>query len=455
MSTPRRPAIPLWPGLAAAALVGLVYLLFAGRGSFHLRQSNFPHHVLVADAWLHGQLSVREEVLADRVAEYLRQRRDAAERGAGRLFSEEEWTLRRQRMVAAPLHDWAIVDGRYYGYWPPMPSALLLPYVALVGPGASDTLVSCLVGAAGVFLTFLMVREAAQRGFAPGSAQTTTALALLLGLGTVHFYLAASGQVWFLSQILESFFLTLAIWLALRGGRRATGALAAGAALGAAFLTRSNAIATAPFFLLAFRAQHEGAERPWRGALLPGVWFSLPLIAAGAIALAFNQARFGDPFDNGWVSQTKTMANPRFLPDYLAHGIFSPWYLGRNIFYYFLNPLLRHHPVSGALTFDPEGNSMFLVTPALLYALRASPRQSWFTLALWLGLLPGLLLLLLFIGPGWYQFGNRYFLDVMPLAILLVAVGLRGRLTRVSLALIAASIAVNFWGAYRFFAEQS
>jgi hypothetical protein len=98
---------------------------------------------------------------------------------------------------------------------------------------------------------------------------------------------------------------------------------------------------------------------------------------------------------------------------------------------------------------------MFLVTPALLYVFRASPRRDWFTLGTWLGLGSGLLLLLLFIGTGWYQFGNRYLLDVMPLALLLVAIGMRGRLSPVSAALIAVSIAVNAWGTWRFFAEQS
>jgi hypothetical protein len=60
------------------------------------------------------------------------------------------------------------------------------------------------------------------------------------------------------------------------------------------------------------------------------------------------------------------------------------------------------------------------------------------------------MMLLLFMGTGWYQFGNRYLLDLMPLAILLIATGMEGRLTFMSAILIILSIVANAWGTYRF-----
>ncbi len=72
----------------------------------------------------------------------------------------------------------------------------------------------------------------------------------------------------------------------------------------------------------------------------------------------------------------------------------------------------------------------------------------------WWGTATCMILLLLFEGSGWYGFGNRYLLDLMPLAILLIAIGMGGRLTRVSIALIGLSLVVNAWGMYRFCAEQ-
>ena len=63
-------------------------------------------------------------------------------------------------------------------------------------------------------------------------------------------------------------------------------------------------------------------------------------------------------------------------------------------------------------------------------------------------------MLLLFFGTGWFNFGNRYLLDLMPLATALVAVGMGGRLTRVSVFLIIVSVLINTWGLYRFSLEQ-
>jgi hypothetical protein len=114
---------------------------------------------------------------------------------------------------------------------------------------------------------------------------------------------------------------------------------------------------------------------------------------------------------------------------------------------------LRRLPTTGAITFDPFGNSMFLVTPALLYVFRAHRRRSWLTIGAWSGTATCLALLLCFMGTGWYNFGNRYLLDLMPLAILLIATGMQGRLTRVSVCLITLSVLVNAWGTYRFCVE--
>jgi hypothetical protein len=61
---------------------------------------------------------------------------------------------------------------------------------------------------------------------------------------------------------------------------------------------------------------------------------------------------------------------------------------------------------------------------------------------------------MVFHGTGWYQFGQRYLLDIMPFLLLLVAFGMRGRLSRVSIALVLLSLATNAWGTYRFLVEQ-
>jgi len=450
--------IPVWPGALAAAVVALVYLTVASSGTFHFRPSLFPHHVLIADAWLHGQLNVRNEIIARRNQEFYRRYQAALQQEMakrGEQLSEAQWQQFRSSITPPSAHDWTEVDGKYYGYWGPMVPALLLPYVAVAGLQASDMLVSCLVGAATVLLTFLMLRRAGVAGLVRVDTSLCVALALLLGLGTVHFYLAVTGQVWFLSQTVATFFLTLSIWLLLHGEAGAGWIVGAGAAFGASLLSRASLMATAPFFyLVIFALWRRRDARAWPQLIRQALAFSLPVIVAGLISLGYNHARFGDAFESGAGIQILTGGNPLFREDYLAHGLFSLHYLPRNLYYYFFNPLLRHDASTGAISFDPWGNSMFLVTPALLYVLRAYRSGDWFNLATWAGAGAALGLLLFYECTGWYQFGNRYLLDLMPLAILLIATGMRGRLTRVAVVLIVLSIVVNAWGTYRFCAVQ-
>ncbi|HUI27632.1 MAG TPA: hypothetical protein VL403_16230, partial [Candidatus Kryptonia bacterium] len=429
--------MPLWPGVAVAVLAGAVYLAVASRGTFHFRPSLFPYHVWVADAWLHGQLHIRDEVIAARSEPFYAQYRTTLEQrlsAEGRRLSESDWLALRGRLKTPAMHDLAFVDGKFYGVWGPAVPALLLPYVAWRGLAASDMLVSCLVAIGTVWLTYLMLRQAQQIGVVPLDTAACTALTLLLGLGTIHFYMCVLGQVWYLSQIVAEFFVTLAVWCLLHAGRGLAWLVAAGAGFGAALLSRGSILTLAPFFCVGIFALWLRFD----GTRLRGVaWaaaFALPLLLAGVIAMSFNYARFGSVLDSG--NNIMTGGDPMFQSDYFRYGIFNLHYLPRNLYYYFLNPTLLRDQRTGALTFDPWGNSMFLVTPALLYVFRAGGRD-WFTLGLWLGAGSCMTMLLLFQFSGWFNFGTRYLLDLMPLAILLIAIGMRGRLTRASIALIA------------------
>jgi len=444
--------LPLWPGVAAAVGVACVYLAVASGGRFRFQQSSFPHHVLIADAWLHGQTYVRDEVIAERSERFYRELRvqvEAEYARRGIRMSEEEWQSVAARARPKPQLDWVEFEGHRYGYWGPTTAALLLPWVALRGLDASDVLFSCLVGIGTVLLTYMMLREAARSRLLAMTPAAAAALALLLGVGTVHFYLAVSGQVWFLAQVVATFFLTVAICLVLRSHRGATQTVLASCALAASVLARASIASTLPFFVCAIAVLVE-PERRMRHWLA----LALPLLGALALAFAFNQARFGTPFESGQGLAVLTGGNPALRTEFEQYGRFSLHYAPHNLYYYFVNPWLRRHPSTQALTFDPNGNSLFLVTPALLYVFASLRRLDLFTGGVWLGTLAPLAGLILFYATGWYQFGNRYILDMLPFLILLTARGMCGRLTATSAALIALSIAVNAWGTYRFLQEQ-
>ena len=451
--------IPILPGVVTTVLVGLIYLLVASGGTLHFVQSLYPHHVLIADAWLHGQLYARDETLHAQNATFLESVRTVVESrlaSRGVQFTAADWQQMRATLPEPPaMHDWSFFDGKLYSYFGPMPALLLLPYVALAGPTASDMLVSCLLGMATVFLMFLVLREAHRRRVLEATTPLCVGLSLLLGLGTVQFYLVVLGQVWFLSQIAACAFLTLAIYLILQTTGGIGWPLAAGAAFGAGMLARASLLPTVGFFYLVLLAlSPPGLHASKRRLFGQAAAFSLPLIAAAAIAAAYNYARFGAVRETGGLFQRVTPLTQPILDRYLRHGILSLSYLPGNLYHYFLNPTLLRRSPTNAISFDPQGNSMLLVTPALLYVFRAYRPGDWFVRAVWLGA-AGLMVPLLLLGNGGaIQFGARYMLDLMPLAIILMASGMRGKLTRIGVTLIVLSIAINAWGTYRFGVEN-
>ncbi|UCG32970.1 MAG: hypothetical protein JSU68_15060, partial [Phycisphaerales bacterium] len=414
-----------------------------------LGQSETPHLVLMADAFLRGQFFVRAEALEEldrRCREQtLRPRFDEQVRRYRLPLTEEQKAELLTRPRSPVQHDWSPVGERYYGYWAPLPAVLLMPYVAVAGLEASDRWFTAVFGALSVLATYLMLREARRASLLRLSPAACIGLVLLLGLGTVHFCYASVAGVWFTTQIVAVFWLTSSVWLLLRSRGRMGWVAAAGAALGAGVLSRSPVLLTLPFFLaVVWKAGSAG--RAARLACLLA-----PVLAAGCVQLAYNQARFGHVLNSGQGIQIESeSANPRFVEEYRRYGHLNVHYLPRNLYYYFLNPSLPVSRRTGVRTFDPEGNSVFLVTPAMILALLSVRRRDWFTAALWLGGGTTLAALLLFRATGYFQFGNRYLLDLMPLLILLVAVGMKGRTGLGTGLLIVLSIGVNAWGAHEF-----
>ncbi len=439
--------------IAWAAGCGLIYLTIAGGFRFRFEPTRFTHHMAIADGMLHGHVYARPEVIAARNERLKREflarfEREELERG-GAVPPER----REARAVAwarqGTDHDWTIVDGRYYGYWGPMTSAAMIPFVAAFGPGASDRLANALIGAINVGLFYLWMRRFERVSGLAIREACRGGLTVLFAFGTVHFYQACGGRVWMASQLVALTFV-LAACIAICGPRPGwRSAMLAGLFLSLAALTRSVTAVFGLFFvtMIWLRGAEVGVGRWWRFAVQVAA-FGVPCIAAVGVQAAYNHARFGSYRDDGLATQLETTANRRFKGDFEKYGLFSTHYLKQNVESYFLTwrPVWRP---DGTMTYNAYGNSMFVVTPPLLYALLAWRYRSRYTAALVVGAVPLLLTLMFFIGTGWVQFGNRYLLDAMPFLLMLVACGMRGRLTLVSYVLIVLAVAVNLWGVYR------
>jgi hypothetical protein len=464
-----RPASVARPAILLAVICGFLYLLVAGQFDFRFEQTNYPHHLLMADAMLHGQLSIRPQAIeqkANLIARRLAAEIDDMVRKTGQPIPPQD----RNRIIqegtnSLLIHDWAIVDNRLYGYWGPLTPLMALPFVGLFGLEFSDLLINVFFGSINVALFYWLLARVDRAGLCPMEPSCRLALTLLLAFGTSHFWMTCVGQIWFAVQIITLTFILLAMIAACSPANRPRDAVFCGLAFGAALLGRSVVLFLGLFFvvLLAWRCRRPGRSKPaagedktrsvWasfdvRALLIRIVAFGLPVIAALAAQSLYNYARFGNFRESGLEIQIRTGGNPRFLKDFEQYGFLSAHYLSRNLKYYFWNLKFPREP-DGQRWFDGEGNSVLLMTPPLLYLFLAWRRWTALSTAALLGALPLIAVLMIFLGTGWMQFGPRYLLDCTPMLLLIAAAGMGGRLTHVAFILVVAAVGIQIFGTAR------
>jgi hypothetical protein len=352
-------------------------------------------------------------------------------------------------------HDLAPYKDRWYVPFPPLPALLMLPVVYVGGRAAINPVaMSILLGSASVACMWATLRGLAQRGWIELSARGRAAVVVFFALGTVHWYVAVTGSVWFLSQTCAVTFLALAALL----GVTFRNPLLPGSALALAMLARPNVLLVWPL-LAGIAALRETAtsrepatfnrESRYSRSLIHWCVLSLaPPVIAIAVLLAYNWARFDHPFDFGY---TRQQIEAGLMEPLHAHGQFSIDHLPRNL-WYFLIEWPRASRSDPRILPSAMGMSVLLTSPAWLWLIALRRRDS---LTIGAAVAAGLTLLplLCYYNTGWKQFGYRFLLDLaIPLTILL-AISARRRIRPVLALLIVLSVAVNGWGGWWWFTE--
>jgi hypothetical protein len=424
-----RAALRVW--LAAYRVEVVLFLVsFAVLAGFSsqrfLRQSAAPHFIYQAQSWLEGRLDVSPEVLPNL----------------------EDWACVREVSGSKVRCEGALRPGdTWYVSFPSFPAVVMLPFVALHGYQFNDTSFGVAVGALAVALLYSLLRFLSQQGESARERTENVVLALVLAFGTLFFYAAIRGEVWFSAEVMG----VALTCLYMRNAVRARRPVLAGLFFSMATLTRTPLLFTGLFFLL--EALCPGPQRweqlkalgqHWRPALRKVALFTAGAAPLGGLAAAYNYVRFGSLGEFGH----RFLYNNRVNADIDRWGLFHWHYLPRNLEAAFLKlPQLSWEPLR--LGYDPYGLSLLLTLPLLVFLLvpRSTPRLHW---PLWLTVavcaLPGLF----YQNTGYMQFGFRFSLDYTPYLLVLFAVGdwsLRHRAVRVALAL---GVLVNFWGAVAF-----
>ena len=390
-----------------------------------LRPSPNNHYVHLADAWLHGRLDI-----------------------AGDPPGTNDWacfdTLDRGPCPQGR-YSFSGPDAeryRWYVSFPPLPAILLLPFVAVFGLGTLDTLFWVLFAGLGPMLLFLVLRFLSESGQSQRSVRDDLLVTALFAVGSVYYFVAVQGAVWFAAHVVATAFVCLYLLFSF-GARRPA---AAGFVLGLAFLCRPATLLLAPFFVLqAIRAGRQpgrGASSAQAQCFHSFALFALPLTLILAATMWHNAARFGDVFEFGhrflqirWRSRIETW------------GLFSTHYLPRNLTVFLLS-VPWWTSSSPFVRISRHGLSLWFSSPNLLWSLWPKKLDAT-SLALWAGVLPTAICTLLYQNSGWIQFGYRFSLDYLPLLFVLVALSGR-RFGAAFLCCACFAIAVNTFGAVTF-----
>ncbi len=323
--------------------------------------------------------------------------------------------------------------------FPPGPALVFAPLSLVFGYNVNDVWVTLLFAALNGGLLFLFLELLGERGHSQRTRQENLWLTLLFSIGSVVFFSAVRGEVWFTALIL-GVTCNLAFLLAGLDVRRP---FLAGLALAIGFATRTPIAFCFVFFAWQlFLGGGRLKERRYREILVKGAWFSLPILVVGGLLITANMLRFGEPTEFGHRLLAGG-AGDRIRD----HGLFGLWYLDKNLAAAFLN-LPEWLGEAPYIRITKHGLSLLVTTPALLWLARPSSRAS-LAPALWAAVLCAAIPGLLYQNTGWAQFGYRFVLDYLPYLVALLAVGGRN-LGPWFKAAVLWGVLINLFGAITF-----
>lgn len=431
-------------GIYLACLI--VYAIMAGDRL--AKHTPYNHYALLADAWLHG----RHHLLGNPPS-------------------------------YAGMNDFALFDSKWHISFPPFPAILMMPLVWLSGSPENFRDGQFIVWLAGVgpAVLFLVLEKLRRTGRSERSEIDNIRLALLFAFGSVYFFSAVQGTVWFAAHVVGVGLAALFVLCALD----AKHPVLAGAMLGCMFLTRTTTTLVGVFFAfeavrVAYLRAHtgEGETRalPSEGPLLDRVAlvlggvdrahlarlvvrFSLPVLVALAFASWLNNARFGNPapwafgheyLQVGWKTRIDRW------------GLFSFHFLPRNLAVMFGSLPWKPPPTEPRVALEllgmtfhvpryvisGHGLALWWTTPIYLWLIR--PKKVDF---LWgaaaLAALGPCVMNLLYQNSGWFQFGYRFSNDYAIFLFVLLALSPR-RLSRAFWVAAAWAVLWNTFGAASF-----
>jgi hypothetical protein len=366
---------------ALAALSALALTLLAGR----FRSTPYNNYVLLAQALLHGHAWI---------------------------------------MWPGAYIDALAYNGQHYVIEGPMPALLLLPWAAVSGTAANQTVIAAILAGVAVGAAYLLGRRLGV------SRSANVWLCAFLLAGTDLLWCAMLGDVWFIAHVSAVCFTMLAL-VELFGRKRAW--LIALWAVCAAE-SRFTLVLAIPVYATLLWYWGERRALAWSG-------FAGVLAVTALLWMAYNHARWGTLTDIGYTmwyhqDQAGMPTGSPFRLQYLGYELWS-----------FFRQAPNFVPAFPYIEPSFSGVALTWTSPALLYAF-AARKPLAIVAALWAAAVLTAVPNFVYYVNGFAQYGMRHSLDFIPFLFVLMLLAARERLALWAKCLIVYSCAASLYGVW-------
>lgn len=387
------------------AVLAVLCAMWMFTGNWYFKAQPYNSYILQAKAWLNGNLH-----LAD-----------------GAKYSYLEL---------------AIYDGKYFVSFPPFPSYLMLPFVAL-GNDKCDGLISLISCLTGVVYAMRIMHKCGKHG------STAVLLTLLLTIGSNWLFIVHNAWVWFIAQNLAFTFSLMAIYYAMCGKA------------GRALAFWACAVGCRPFqtiyapvllYLLYIKYKADGLKPI---EMIRAKWYyTIPMIIIAISYMWLNHARFGNIIEFGH----------NYLPEFTrtTTGQFNKVYMEENIKNLFRLP--EYTEQTGRFKFQAaNGFNIFMVSPiflvfiaAFLYGIVNFKKKDYrLLIGIFILAVIHLIAITAHKTMGGSHFGNRYPCDTLPFLFAAIGIALPDKSRYISVCLIPLmfGFALNVLGTISYFVK--
>lgn len=326
-----------------------------------------------------------------------------------------------------PVGDISIFNGKYYIFFGPLASILLMPAVAIFGKSFPQVA----LGIIGLIVSFFAVYSIS-KSFKFNKIDSLW-LSLFFVFSTVLF---STSVINITSYTVEAIGVPL-ILLALAEYFSKKRPLVIGFFLGLAILTRVTLILAVAFIFIEFLRKR--LTKKQLGLIL------IPVMVFGVFYGSYNYLRFGSFIETGYGHYIQT---PYPLSKNYDHGEKGLIHLPANLYSFFIKPPDPLLYFKDGFTFkfpylkaDPWGIAIWFTSPLFLLLFRF--RRNLYYMPSLITTITIAIPIFTWYSVGFAQFGYRYALDFLPFLFLMLIPSLQPKLSKIAILLIIIGVIFN------------